>query len=157
MQVTIRTCCPEDLEILRQLTIEAFEGVTLEQNIEQALGILAGHDWKWRKARHVDDDAASWPGGLFVAESDGMVVGYISTRIDRASGKGRIPNLVVSADFRGRGLGRRLIEHALEYFRSAGLEWAAIETMEQNAVGNHLYRSCGFQEVARQIHFARRL
>ena len=157
MQVTIRTCCPEDLEILRQLTIEAFEGVTLEQNIEQALGILAGHDWKWRKARHVDDDAASWPGGLFVAESDGMVVGYISTRIDRASGKGRIPNLVVSADFRGRGLGRRLIEHALEYFRSAGLEWAAIETMEQNAVGNHLYRSCGFQEIARQIHFARRL
>jgi ribosomal protein S18 acetylase RimI-like enzyme len=86
-----------------------------------------------------------------------MVVGYISTRIDRASGKGRIPNLVVSAGFRGRGLGRRLIEHALEYFRSTGLEWAAIETMEQNAVGNHLYRSCGFQEVARQIHFARRL
>jgi hypothetical protein len=32
-----------------------------------------------------------------------------------------------------------------------------IETMAHNAIGNHLYPDCGFIEVARQVHFARRL
>ena len=61
------------------------------------------------------------------------------------------------AAVRGQGLGRRLIEHALEYFRSERLEYAVIETLEQNDVGRHLYPDCGFEEVARQVHFARRL
>ena len=57
---------------------------------------------------------------------------------------------------RGQGLGRRLIEHALAHFRAAGMTIAKIETLEQNAVGRHLYPSVGFVEVARQIHYAMR-
>lgn len=157
MEFTIRAYRPDDLNVLRQLTVEAFGGVTLEQNVEEALGILHGHDWRWRKARHVDDDVVGNPAGIFVAESQGKVVGYISTRIDREAGRGRIPNLAVSANTRGHGLGRRLIERALDYFRGEGLEYAMIETMAQNEVGQHLYPACGFVEVARQVHFARRL
>lgn len=153
----IRLYQPDDLEAIKRLTVEAFGGVTLEQNVEDALGILRGHDWRWRKARHVDEDVAANPAGIFVAEADGRVVGYVSTRVDRESGKGRIPNLAVAADFRGHGLGRRLIEHALDYFRREGLDYAMIETMAQNEVGRHLYPACGFVEVARQVHFARKL
>ncbi|MFM8218105.1 MAG: GNAT family N-acetyltransferase [Planctomycetaceae bacterium] len=153
----MRTYQPADLETLQHLTVAAFEGVTLEQNVESALGILNGHDWKWRKARHVDDDVAADPGGIFVAETAGQIAGYISTRRDQAAGKGRIPNLVVAEPFRGQGLGRLLIDHALAYFRQEGLAYAVIETMAQNEIGNHLYRSCGFLEVARQVHFALRL
>lgn len=153
----IRLYQPDDLEAIKRLTVEAFGGVTLEQNVEDALGVLRGHDWRWRKARHVDEDVAANPAGTFVAEADGRVVGYVSTRVDRESGKGRIPNLAVAADFRGHGLGRRLIEHALDYFRREGLDYAMIETMAQNEVGRHLYPACGFVEVARQVHFARKL
>jgi hypothetical protein len=32
-----------------------------------------------------------------------------------------------------------------------------IETMESNPVGQHLYPSCGFEEVARQVHDAMKL
>ena len=71
--------------------------------------------------------------------------------------RSRIPNLAVAAEFRGQGLGRRLIEHALDYFRREGLAYAVIETMAQNEAGQGLYPSCGFVEVARQIHFARKL
>jgi ribosomal protein S18 acetylase RimI-like enzyme len=156
-EFVIRGYRPSDLETLRQLTVESFEGVTLEQNIEKALGVLAGHDWRWRKARHLDQDAAANPDGIFVAESNGGIVGYITTLIDREAGKGRIPNLAVTAAARGAGLGRRLIERALEYFRAERLEFAVIETMAQNAVGNHLYPACGFVEVARQVHFACKL
>ncbi|QDU29748.1 putative acetyltransferase [Anatilimnocola aggregata] len=157
MECNIRLFRPDDVDVLRQLTVEAFAGVSLEQNIEDALGLLNGHDWKWRKARHVDEDVKANAAGIFVAETLTGVVGYISTVVDRAAGKGRIPNLVVAAELRGQGLGRQLIEHALDYFREEGLEYATIETMAQNEIGNHLYRACGFAEVARQVHFARRL
>jgi len=154
---TLRTGRLADLDALKRLTVEAFEGVTLEQNVEAALGVLQGHDWRWRKARHLDEDVALNPEGIFVAESEGRLVGYITTRVDRESGKGRIPNLAVAAEFRGRGLGRRLIEHALDYFRSEGLAYAVIETMAQNEIGQHLYTTLGFAEVARQVHFAMKL
>jgi ribosomal protein S18 acetylase RimI-like enzyme len=148
---------PDDLNAIKQLTLDSFGGVTIEENLETALGLLNGHDWRWRKARHIDEDVAANPDGIIVAEHEGRVVGYITTRIDREAGKGRIPNLAVSADFRGRGLGRQLIEHALDYFRAQGLVFAVIETMAQNAIGQHLYPACGFVEIARQAHFARKL
>lgn len=155
--LTIRPYRSGDLDVIKELTVESFGGVALDQNVEQVLGILHGHDWRWRKARHIDEDAAADAAGIFVAEAQGRVVGYITTRLDRDAGKGRIPNLAVSAEFRGHGLGRRLIEHALDYFRREGMQYAMIETMAQNEIGHHLYTACGFEEVGRQIHFARRL
>jgi ribosomal protein S18 acetylase RimI-like enzyme len=155
--IAIRPCQPDDLDPIKRLTVESFGGVTLEQNVEQALGVLNGHDWRWRKARHIDDDVAAHAAGIFVADAQGRVVGYVTTRVDRESGKGRIPNLAVAAEFRGQGLGRQLIEHALDYFRREGLAYAMIETMAQNQTGQHLYPACGFVEVARQVHFARKL
>ena len=155
--VSLRLYRPDDLEPIKRLTVESFGGVTIEENVEMALGTLSGHDWRWRKARHIDEDVAANPAGIFVAESQGRFVGYITKRVDREAGKGRIPNLAVVEDFRGRGLGRLLIEHALDYFRSQSLSFAVIETMAQNPIGQHLYPACGFMEVARQVHFARRL
>ena len=115
-------------------------------------GEFAGHDWRWRKARHVDEDVAILAEGVFVA-----VAGYISTRIDRDVGKGRIPNLAVATWARHEGIGRALLEHALAFFREERLEYATIETMDSNPLGQSLYPSCGFQELARQNHFAQRL
>jgi ribosomal protein S18 acetylase RimI-like enzyme len=155
--MTIRLAQPADRDELIRLTIEGFEGIAIDQNVERELGILGGHDWRWRKARHVDEDMKENPGGVFVGEENGMVLGYISTRIDREAGKGRIPNLAVDRAVRGRGIGRLLIEYALDYFRREGMAFAMIETMANNPVGQHLYPSCGFVEAGRQIHYAMKL
>ena len=37
------------------------------------------------------------------------------------------------------------------------MQAAKIETLEQNLVGQALYPSLGFKEVARQVHYAMRL
>jgi ribosomal protein S18 acetylase RimI-like enzyme len=153
----IRVYAPTDLAELKRITVEAFEGIALDQRIEAQLGILHGRDWRWRKARDVEDDAHANPSGVFVAVQDSRILGYISTRLDHEAGKGRIPNIAVVPDARGTGLGRQLIEHALQYFRQQGMSFAVIETMAYNEVGNHLYPSCGFIEVGRQVHFARKL
>lgn len=154
MTATIRTFQPTDLPRLREITVESFQGVSIDQNAERELGLIHGHDWKWRKARHVDDDVRRDAAGTFVAVADdGAILGYVSTWMDAAAGIGHIPNLALTAASRGQGLGRRLIEHALEHFRRHGLSAAKIETLDQNPVGQHLYPALGFQEVARQIHY----
>ena len=155
--MNIRPYEPRDLDALKRLTIEGFEGIAIDQNIENALGILGGRDWRWRKTRQVEEDVTVNPAGVFVAEADGKVAGYISTRLDREAAKGRIPNLAVDEAARGRGLGRQLIEHALEYLRREGMAFVMIETMVNNPVGQHLYPSCGFVEAGRQIHYAMKL
>jgi len=155
--MNLRLYQSSDLEELKRITIEGFEGIAIDQNVERELGIVGSHDWRWRKARHVEEDVAANSDGVFVAEEDGRVLGYISTRIDPEAGKGRIPNLAVDRAARGRGIGRQLIEHALEYFRREGMAFVMIETMENNPVGQHLYPSCGFVEAGRQIHYAMKL
>ena len=157
MESVIRPFRPDDLEAIKAITIEGFEGVSVEHGIELQFGEIAGHDWRWRKARHVDEDVKEHAAGIFVAEVDGEILGYISTRLDPEAGKGRIPNLAVAASARGQGIGRKLIGHALDYFRTKGMGVAVIETMASNPIGQSLYPSCGFEEVGRQIHYACRL
>jgi len=159
VEYRIRKFKPEDLDDIKAITVEGFSGVSLDHALEEKLGgDLAGHDWCWRKTRHIDDDLRANSEGLFVAEADnGSVVGYITSTIDREAGKGRIPNLAVASKARGQGLGRALIEHALDYFRSEKLEYAVIETMESNPIGQTLYPNTGFREIARQVHYAQRL
>ena len=149
----IRDYRDTDLPVLKEITVEAFDGASIDQIIERRYGLLNGGDWKSRKARHIDVDAARETSYIFVAEIDGEIVGYVTSWTDGAAGIGHIPNIAVAAGYRGQGIGRRLIEHALGHFRGMGMTHARIETLADNEVGYHLYTSMGFQELARQVHF----
>jgi len=149
----IRPYRPEDLERLQEITVASFEAVSIDRNIEREFGFVAGRDWRERKARDVAVDCQLQPDGVFVAEEDGQVAGYVTTRLDRFSGIGRIPNLAVDEAYRGQGLGTRLIEHAVAWMRAQGMAMAKIETLAQNERGQALYPRCGFRAVAQQIHY----
>lgn len=151
--MTIRPYQPGDLDRIREITVDSFEPVSIDKNIETEFGFVAGKDWKERKARDVTTDCEVQPEGVFVAEEEGRVVGYITTRLDRFTGIGRIPNLAVDERFRGYGLGSDLIRHALDWMREQGMSMAKIETLAQNERGQALYPRFGFREVARQIHY----
>jgi ribosomal protein S18 acetylase RimI-like enzyme len=156
MAIEIRPFRESDRPIVRELTVASFEGVSIDHNIDLRFGPIAGRDWQWRKAHDIDRDIDLLGAELAVAEDDesGAVVGYVTMQCDPESRIGWIHNLAVAREARGLGLGRRLIEHALAHFRAAGMTVARIETLEQNAIGQHLYPSLGFVEIARQIHYA---
>jgi ribosomal protein S18 acetylase RimI-like enzyme len=96
---------------------------------------------------------AQAPEHCWVAEANGEVVGYVTTEVLPALGVGRIPDLAVDGAWRGKGVGRLLLERALEMFREMGLPFAKIETLAHNEVGRHLYPSLGFELVATQLHY----
>jgi ribosomal protein S18 acetylase RimI-like enzyme len=151
--MTIRPYRSSDLQRVQEITVNSFEGVSIDRNIEREFGEVAGKDWRSRKARDVTTDCEVQPEGVFVAEDDGEVIGYVTTRLDRFTGIGRIPNLAVDERHRGSGIGSRLIEHALAWMREQGMAMAKIETLVQNERGQALYPRFGFREVARQIHY----
>ena len=156
-EVTIRKCRPEDVEAIVEITLLAFDGVSIDQNIERKFGLLGGKDWKFRKGTAVRREVESNPDGVLVAEVDGKVVGYITTWANPETKIGHIPNFAVHPDFQGRGIGRRLLEAALRLLRERGMEMAKIETLEQNLVASKFYPKMGFVEVARQIHYVKPL
>jgi GNAT superfamily N-acetyltransferase len=141
-----------DLAELKRMTVEGFDGIAIDQRVEQQFGVLQGHDWRWRKARHIDEDIEANPTGVFVAEEDGKILGYITTRLEREAGKGRIPNLAVIPAARGKGVA--VSSRACPRYRR-GLSSRLKRWPTTN--GNHLYPACGFIEIARQVHFARKL
>ena len=148
---------PEELDVLKEITAEAFDGVSIDHIIERRHGLLNGEGWRARKVRHIDADVARETGAVFVGEVEDSVVGYVTTSTDAASGIGQIHNLAVKAGFRGMGIGRRLIDHALASFRADGMTHARIETLDTNEVGHGLYTSMGFEELVRQVHFLKEL
>lgn len=154
----IRKYRPEDLGKLKEITAVCFEGVSIDRNIEEHFGPIGEHDWRWRKLRHIDADVEGQNAeGVFVYEVDGQVVGYITARVDPQSKIGWIPNLAVIPEHRKEGLGKLLMQTALDYLRDQGMECAKIETLAQNPIGSRFYPSVGFEEVARQIHYVKRL
>jgi ribosomal protein S18 acetylase RimI-like enzyme len=156
----IRLFRPDDLPRLQEITAETFGPVSIDKNMERLLGPFGQGGWQGRKVSAVADDCRLQPDGVFVAEepaTGGRVVGYVTTRLNASSLVGWIPNLAVDPAHQGRGLGRLLLQTAIDFLRQSGMQVAKIETLEQNPIGQTLYPSLGFREVARQIHYAMRL
>jgi ribosomal protein S18 acetylase RimI-like enzyme len=65
--------------------------------------------------------------------------------------------MAVLPAFQGQGIGKNLVQAALDFLRRQDMECVKIETLEQNQIGSRFYPGLGFQEVARQIHYLMRL
>lgn len=157
MAFTIRRARADETERLREITIEAFDGVSIDQNIERRFGLLADTTWQERKGGEVVEECESGALDVFVAELNGTVTAYVTTRLDPRTLTGHISHLAADPRHQGGGQGRALMEHALEHLRESGMRHARIETIEQNAVCCAFYPRMGFQEVARKIYYAREL
>lgn len=155
---TLRVFRPADLPRLQEITALTFGPVSIDRNLEERFGAFGPSDWQSRKRAAIALDCELQPDGVFVAVDDhDRPVGYVTTRLQPQSSIGWIPNLAVDPACQGQGLGRALLERALAFLKESGMELAKIETLEQNPIGQHLYPSLGFEEVARQVHYARRL
>ena len=96
-----------DRAVVRELTVAAFEGVSIDHNIDLRLGPIAGRDWRWRKSRDIDRDIDVLGAELAVAEDEqtGAVVGYVTMQCDPETRIGWIHNLVVGDGGAGPGAG----------------------------------------------------
>ena len=66
-----------------------------------------------------------------------------------------IENVVVSAEHRRRGIGRRLVREILRAARAAAVPSVLLEVRESNIAARQLYEQLGFTEVGRRSHYYR--
>lgn len=110
-----------------------FEGYVAESVAEFALGYDPQKD------------------GLWVAERDGRIAGTIGV-IGRPAGEAQLRWLLVHPEYRGQGLGRRLLQEALAFCRERGFRNAYLWTVDGLEPAGHLYRSLGFRVTERKTH-----
>ena len=153
----VRSCKESDLDEIKLITAEAFNGVSIDQIIERSFGEVNGENWQARKLRDIHKDVLTNLDGVFVCEIQNTLIGYVTTNIDVTSRIGRINNIAIASGFRGKGYGRQLINHAIDFLKNAGMAYVRIETLETNEIGYSLYTAMGFKELVRQVHFIKPL
>ena len=155
--IQIELAVDDDLQSVIQLTIDAFVDVSFESNIQSEFGLVNGLSWRDRKSDHIRADFRDPDGRVLLAKQTGQTIGFVSVRLNRKSKIGVIANLAVFSLLRNAGVGRMLIQAAIELMREESMELASIETLEQNEVGQSLYPKLGFHELARQIYYCQDL
>lgn len=80
-----------------------------------------------------------------VAEVDGLVVGYggIWLVLD----EGHITNIAVAKEYRGLGVGKKLIEGLISLCKDGGITAMTLEVRKSNIIAQNLYKSYGFVEA----------
>ncbi len=80
---------------------------------------------------------------LIVAELDEAVAGYAVLWF--AADEGELGNLAILPELRRRGLGRRLLDRAIEEATGRGARRLFLEVRESNGGARRLYEAAGFQ------------
>ena len=95
---------------------------------------------------------------VFVAETPEGVVGRLSIARDRHPASAHVADLglMVAASHSRRGIGRALLEAAVQWAREAGVQKLELHVFPHNAPAIALYESFGFeQEGYRRAHYRR--
>ena len=153
--MTIRPANEADHERLFELVTEAFGPITWYRKAEARFGQPGGCDWRelWRqRIEHALDKQIN-----LVGEQDGEIVAFSSGAYNPKSRIGFLDILAVTQDKQGGGLGREMLRACLDDFRDRGAEFANLECLTDNDVGNALYEAEGFEEVMRSIRWFKKL
>jgi len=87
-------------------------------------------------------------GRIFVLKNDAQVIGMVSilNSVSTALGAkvGILEDMIIHPEFQRKGLGKKLILHALEYAQKEGLKRITLLTDNDNTDAAAFYRKTGF-------------
>jgi ribosomal protein S18 acetylase RimI-like enzyme len=90
---------------------------------------------------------------VLVAEQGGAVVGYTYAGLEEIDymalrgPAGALYDIVVRADARGHGIGKRLLEATLAELKRLGAPRVVLSTAERNAAAKRLFEGAGFRRT----------
>lgn len=89
---------------------------------------------------------------IIVAEQDSMIVGFVSImllpRLNRAKLELYVPELIVSKNHRGLGIGKSLIESCVEIAKKEKCFRIRLESGNQRKDAHQFYKKIGFEQSA---------
>lgn len=88
---------------------------------------------------------------FLLAQGGEAAVGY--ALLTKVLDEGSLDNLAVLPEYRGRGVGKALMDAVLADARQSGLRFLTLEVRESNAAAISLYRQVGFSPVGRRKNY----
>ncbi len=155
MPLTFRLATPTDHIRLEELALAGFGPITWARRVDEKFGNLNGKDWKERWKLRLNHVFATQI--ILLAEEGGETVGFASGTLDPDCKLAYIDLIAVDPKSQGQGLGRELLRAMLKLMSERGAEHAHLDCLVDNDAGNRLYRSEGFEEVARHIRWFRKI
>lgn len=139
MTLEIGFATAEDLPKLAELLAELF---TLESDFKP------DRDKQIRGLRAILDEPEL--GKLFVLRVEGKVAGMANALFTISTAEGGrallLEDVIVAAEYRGQGLGRRLVEHVLEWARKRGIVRITLLADRDNQAALEFYHRLGFTD-----------
>jgi|Deesub1362A_J573_1020465.scaffolds.fasta_scaffold00654_8 GNAT superfamily N-acetyltransferase len=137
--ILIREAEESDLPMIEKLVVELIESMENKEGIELHTVL--------ENCQNLLKDINSH---ILVAELDGDVVGFINFTVRRTllhiAPSGLIDELVVTENYRNKGIGKQLINAAIEKCRSIGCCEVEVSTESANTVAIEFYKKCGFEK-----------
>lgn len=96
----------------------------------------------WSKNAFVEELTGNKFAAYIVAQVNGRVVGYAG--MWKVLDEGHITNIAVHPAYRGKHIGRLLLENLMGMARESGISSMTLEVRRGNVVAQNLYTSCGF-------------
>lgn len=99
--------------------------------------------------------APASPGkGLWVADQDGVVAGsvFVLPAVDGTPDTAQLRMLYVEPMFRGRGIGRRLVDQAVAFSKASGYRHFMLWTQDCLVSARRIYEAAGFVLVREERH-----
>lgn len=141
MDITIEFARSDDLPALCTLLSELF---TLEADF------VPDRDKQLRGLRLLLEAPAS--GRLFVVRADCRIAGMANALITISTAQGGpvllLEDVIVDRQFRGIGIGRRLVEHICTWAKAEGMSRISLLVDRDNLSAQAFYRNLGFEESA---------
>lgn len=122
--------------------------------------LITEGDWRnvGEERRYLRAVRRSQHAAVFVAENDDGIVARLSLARDSHPASPHVADLglMVAADHRRRGIGRSLMEQAVEWARESQIEKLELHVFPHNEPAIRLYEQFGFErEGLRRGHFRR--
>ena len=139
-KVLIRDARESDIPRIEKLMAELIEAVDAQESLDMSMVA--------ENCRILLNNADSH---ILVAEMDGSVIGAINLSVRKTiihpEASGLIDEIVVAREHRGKGIGRELINAAVEKCKQLGCCEIEVSTEITNTRARNFYKSFGFDEV----------
>lgn len=129
---------PDQIETIRSLFVEYQQWLNFSlcfQGFDQELALLPGK--------------YSPPNGrLYLAESNGIIAGCIALRPMNEEGISEMKRLFVREEYRGKGIGKILIEKIITDAKEIGYSAMRLDTLQRMETARSLYAKLGFTIIS---------
>jgi len=147
MEITIRKIDPQESPQTKSFSRRSAVNSRLMLNIEnEKLVYTIISVEPYEREVHAEDTEYGFDDAgptIFFAEVDGKLAGRIRM-MKWWNHFGYVEDLAVNPEYRGLGIGRKLLEHGIQWSRESGFPGVMLETQDDNVPACMLYQSCGF-------------